>query len=184
MTTKTTNRWTLYAVFGVTIVPLMLAMLMYFNLWGVPDGRTNFGQLLLPPKDIQQAQLVDEKQTPWSQASADKRWLLVYLTPADCAQPCEEATHLLRQINVALGKEAHRVTRLLVNQQGQFNQKFEADYPALIQLKSLSQETFEAGEGIYIVDPLGNIMMYYSTDFVGKELLKDLKKLLRTSNIG
>jgi hypothetical protein len=34
------------------------------------------------------------------------------------------------------------------------------------------------------VDPLGNIMMYYSKDFVGKELLKDLKKLLRTSNIG
>jgi hypothetical protein len=35
-----------------------------------------------------------------------------------------------------------------------------------------------------VVDPLGNIMMHYNTDFVGKELLKDLKKLLRTSNIG
>ena len=61
MTTKKTNRWTLYAVFAVTAVPLMFAMLMYFNLWGVPDGRTNFGQLLLPPNELQQAQLVDRK---------------------------------------------------------------------------------------------------------------------------
>jgi len=27
-------------------------------------------------------------------------------------------------------------------------------------------------------------MMYFGTGFVGKKLLKDLKKLLRTSNIG
>ena len=97
---------------------------------------------------------------------------------------CQEATHLLRQINVALGKEAHRVTRLLVNQQGEFSEQLQTDFPALIQLKSLSVEAFTAGEGVYVVDPLGNIMMHYNTDFVGKELLKDLKKLLRTSNIG
>ncbi len=184
MTTKKTNRWTLYAVFGVTALPLMFAMLMYFNLWGVPDGRTNFGQLLLPPNELQQAQLVDQDELLWSQSESEKRWLVVYLTQRNCAQSCQEATHLLRQINVALGKEAHRVTRLLVNQQGEFSEQLQAKFPALIQLKSLSVETFTAGEGVYIVDPLGNIMMHYSTEFVGKELLKDLKKLLRTSNIG
>jgi hypothetical protein len=72
----------------------------------------------------------------------------------------------------------------LVNQQGGINEQTKTDYLALIQLKSLSLEPFELGQGIYVVDPLGNIMMYYSKDFVGKELLKDLKKLLRTSNIG
>jgi cytochrome oxidase Cu insertion factor (SCO1/SenC/PrrC family) len=184
MTTKTNNRWTLYAVFGVTVVPLMFAMLMYFNLWGVPDGRTNFGQLLLPPNELEQAQLVDQETMPWSQVETDKRWLVVYLTDGGCAQSCQEATHLLRQINVALGKEAHRVTRLLVNQKDGFNEQLQISYPALIQLKSLSVEVFEKGEGVYFVDPLGNIMMYYGKDFVGKELLKDLKKLLRTSNIG
>ncbi|MCO4836965.1 MAG: hypothetical protein KC426_02570 [Oceanospirillaceae bacterium] len=184
MTTKTNNRWTLYAVFGVTAVPLMFAMLMYFNLWGVPEGRTNFGELLLPPNDIQQAQLVDQESMPWSQIDLDKRWLVVYLSPKDCDQSCKEANHLLRQIHTAVGKESHRITRILVNSQGNFNDQLQLDYPALVLLKSLSLETFEKGEGIYIVDPLGNMMMYYSTGFEGKELLKDLKKLLRTSNIG
>jgi hypothetical protein len=184
MTTKTNNRWTLYAVFGVTVVPLMFAMLMYFNLWGVPEGRTNSGELLLPPNDLIQAQLVDQDSMPWSQADLDKRWLVVYLTQKECDQSCQEATHLLRQIHTAVGKEAHRITRILVNSQGDFNEQLQLDYPALIQLQSLSLETFEKGEGIYIVDPLGNMMMYFGTGFVGKKLLKDLKKLLRTSNIG
>lgn len=184
MTTKKTNRWTLYAVFGVTIVPLLFAMVMYFNLWGVPDGRTNFGQLLLPPNDLTQAQLVDQEQSEWSQLEADKRWLVVFLPNGQCTKACEETMHLLRQINVALGKEAHRVSRILVNQDGVVSEPLQQRYPALIQLQSLSAEAFVAGEGIYIVDPLGNIMMHYNTDFVGKELLKDLKKLLRTSNIG
>ena len=72
MSTKKTNRLTLYAVFCVTAVPLAIAMVMYFNLWGVPDGRTNFGQLLLPPNQLKQTQLVNEKAVPWSQEDADK----------------------------------------------------------------------------------------------------------------
>ena len=184
MSNKKSNRFTLYAVFGVTAVPLMIAIVMYFNLWAVPDGRTNFGQLLLPPNQIHQVQLLQENDTPWSQEGAGKRWLAVYLTPQNCDQSCQEATHLLRQINIALGKEAHRVTRLLVRQAGSFDSQLKQDYPALVQLKSQVSDAFKMGEGIYLVDPLGNIMMYYSKDFVGKELLKDLKKLLKNSNIG
>ena len=184
MSAKKTNRFTLYAVFGVTAVPLMIAIVMYFNLWAVPDGRTNFGQLLLPPNQLQQVQLLDENEMPWSQKEAEKRWLVVYLTSNNCDKSCQEATHLLRQINIALGKEAHRVTRLLVRQTGVLNAQLQQEYPALIQLTSSVTEVFKKGQGIYLVDPLGNIMMYYSKDFVGKELLKDLKKLLKNSNIG
>ena len=149
MSTKKTNRLTLYAVFCVTAVPLIIAMVKYFNLWGVPDGRTNFGQLLLPPNQLQKTQLVDKMGATWSQEEADKRWLVIYLTPQECDQACQEATHLLRQINVALGKEAHRVTRFLVNQKGTYNEQLKKDYPALIQLTSQTTEFFEMGEGIY-----------------------------------
>ncbi len=184
MSSNKSNRFTLYAVFAVTAVPLVIAMIMYFNLWAVPEGRTNFGELLLPPEQLQDAQLQGADQLEWSQEQADKRWLMVYVTQQECLESCAEAIHLIRQIHVALGKEAHRVTRLVVNQQGQDEAQLVIDYPALIQLKSLAPDTFINGQGIYLVDPLGNIMMHYGVDFVGKELLKDLKKLLKTSNIG
>lgn len=184
MSSNKSNRFTLYAVFAVTAIPLMIAMIMYFNLWAVPDGRTNFGELLLPPQELQDAQLQTADSSDWSQLEANKRWLVVYLAQPECLADCVEATHLLRQIHVALGKEAHRVTRLMVNQQGQDKIQMAVDYPALIQLESLVPSTFVKGAGIYLVDPLGNIMMHYDFDFVGKELLKDLKKLLKNSNIG
>jgi len=184
MSSNKSNRFTLYAVFAVTAIPLMIAMIMYFNLWAVPDGRTNFGELLLPPQQLQDAQLHTSDSSDWSQQEADKRWLVVYLAQPECLAACAEATHLLRQIHVALGKEAHRVTRLIVNQQGQDKTQMALDYPALIQLESLAPDTFIKGHGIYLVDPLGNIMMHYGFDFAGKELLKDLKKLLKNSNIG
>ncbi len=106
------------------------------------------------------------------------------MTCSDGDNSCEEATRLLRQITIALGKEGHRVARLLVQQTGALNAQLQQGYPALIQLTSSATEVFNKGQGIYLVDPLGNIMMYYSKNFVGKELLKDLKKLLKNSNIG
>jgi hypothetical protein len=88
MTTKKTNPWTLYAVFGITAIPLMIAMVMYFNLWGVPNGRTNFGELLLPPNQLEQTQLVDEKAEPWSQEEADKRLRLLWVRKPIVLRAC------------------------------------------------------------------------------------------------
>ncbi len=38
--------------------------------------------------------------------------------------------------------------------------------------------------GAYIVDPLGNLVLWYPYDNVGKPLLEDLKRLLKVSQIG
>ena len=38
--------------------------------------------------------------------------------------------------------------------------------------------------GVYIVDPLGNVVLRYSHEQVGKPLLDDLKHLLKVSQIG
>ena len=35
-----------------------------------------------------------------------------------------------------------------------------------------------------VVDPLGNVIFYFSLEQVGGDLLGDLKRLLRLSNIG
>jgi hypothetical protein len=38
--------------------------------------------------------------------------------------------------------------------------------------------------GIYIVDPLGNLVFHYALDAAGKPVLQDLKRLLKVSQIG
>jgi hypothetical protein len=41
-----------------------------------------------------------------------------------------------------------------------------------------------ASQRVYIVDPLGNLMMYYQPDADARGMLKDLQKLLKFSKIG
>jgi hypothetical protein len=37
---------------------------------------------------------------------------------------------------------------------------------------------------VYLIDPLGNLMMSYAADARPKGMLEDLKKLLRLSHVG
>jgi hypothetical protein len=41
-----------------------------------------------------------------------------------------------------------------------------------------------AADRVYLIDPLGNLMMCYSVDARPKGMLEDLKKLLRLSHVG
>ena len=38
--------------------------------------------------------------------------------------------------------------------------------------------------GIYIIDPLGNLVFFYPVDAPPEDVLKDLKRLLKVSQIG
>ncbi len=40
------------------------------------------------------------------------------------------------------------------------------------------------GNQVFIIDPLGNLIMGYQAEQPGGDLLDDLKKLLKASNIG
>jgi len=59
-----------------------------------------------------------------------------------------------------------------------------SEYPNMQLVQITNADILSQGAGIYVVDPLGNIMMFYAFEQIGKPMLKDMKKLLRTSNIG
>jgi hypothetical protein len=42
----------------------------------------------------------------------------------------------------------------------------------------------ENQSSIFLIDPLGNVILKYDEEFQGKKLLKDIKKLLKLSRIG
>jgi len=115
-----------------------------------------------------------------------------------CDKVCEHALYLARQVNVGLGKDASRVQRALLvsgnNLAEESRALIERDYPRLLVI-FYQPGLVEAGLGpaiggrdiqghIFLCDPNGNIMMYYTAAQGGKEILEDLKHLLKISNIG
>lgn len=194
------SRLKLLGMFAVGAVPVILAMLMYFGQVGVPTGRTNHGELVLPPLDAAALVGID------TSLDTENPWTLLTLSAGNCDERCQENLYKIQQVNIALGRDAKRVRHMLLvasadpaqsapqRDEAQLRDELQLrDYPQL-QVRGVSQEQVEqvfapragtpAGHAVYIVDPLGNLMMRYAPEQSGNDLLDDLKKLLRVSKIG
>ena len=56
--------------------------------------------------------------------------------------------------------------------------------PAAAPLLALLPDGGSAEPRVYLIDPLGNLMMFYDADVKPKGMLEDIKRLLRLSSIG
>jgi cytochrome oxidase Cu insertion factor (SCO1/SenC/PrrC family) len=100
----------------------------------------------------------------------------------------------LHQLRIALGKDRNRVNlALIVDQQCQikdihdFSKYVLTEQQYTLLQSNLSQagdKNFVANDKIYLIDPLGNLFMYYTNTTNPMNILKDLKKVLEVSQIG
>jgi hypothetical protein len=184
-----TGRLQLLLIAAVFAVPLALAAWMYyFDSSLVPESGSNKGALLLPIISI-------SDQLPQSQlhSIAPKQWLLLYANDYACGDDCEQALLRLRQSRLMLGKDMQRVARvflhgdsvpdtvLLNEQHAGLITMTDKDLAVLLEEKRPTE--LRAG-GCYLIDPLGNLVMYFPPNLDPKEMVGDIKHLLKLSHIG
>lgn len=189
----------LWAIILVAATPVILASVMYFGKFGIPQGSTNKGTLVLPPISSEQADVKrpDDATDAFTQIDGKQKWLMLIVGDGTCDKRCIEGLYLTRQVNIALGKEAGRVTRLLLTDEPnpelvsalqEHPKLLSSDYDAKqrenLETVLAEYEVQLKPYDILIMDPLGNIMMHYSDNHSGKDILEDLKRLLKVSKIG
>ena len=182
------NRISLLIIFSIGLGPLLLAYIIYlFFPHLLPSVTTNNGQLILPPISSEALGI----------RLKDSKWSLIIPVGDVCDEECERRFYLARQVNVALGKEAGRVKRIvlaLTNNTSATLEVLMEKYKGLelvrvtdeivdSEFKDVLSDVIDGGY-ILLMDPNGNIMMYYSLDKAGKPMLLDLKHLLKVSGIG
>jgi cytochrome oxidase Cu insertion factor (SCO1/SenC/PrrC family) len=172
--------------------PLLVAFLLYYGVesWR-PAGRTNHGELIDPPRPLSVSQLTSASGAVLGDQFLQGKWSLVYIGDGRCDTRCREALTLMRQTRLALNDDLTRVQRVFLTTgsccEGAY---LTAEHAGLIVAQpiasgSLIEQFPDAHSGrIYVVDPLGNLMMSYAPDAPQKGLLEDLKKLLKLSHIG
>lgn len=114
-----------------------------------------------------------------------------------CEAPCQAQAHLLKQVHTTLAKDAKRVQRVLLvpgHLQAEAFASLQTQYPDLIILGGADAETAnftsqfsvngQVTGNVYLVDPLGNLMMSYSKNQDPKGMQTDLKRLLKNSWAG
>ena len=168
--------------------PLALATWMYYSGALTPEGRTNSGTLLQPVVPLSDA-------LPGSPLHVhnDGHWVLLYANDGACDEACEYSLYTLRQSRLMLGREMDRLVRvflhgdtppdtvLLAEEHAGLVALQDDDLNAL--LDSARPADLAAG-GYYLVDPLGNLVMYFRPDIDPQAMVEDLKHLLELSRIG
>ena len=98
----------------------------------------------------------------------------------------------MRQVRLAQGKEMGRVERaFLITDKAPLTPKKLAPYDGTRLLRAGGKgvlENFPAAgpraAHIYLVDPLGNVILRYPRDPDPRRMIKDLQRLLKVSRIG
>lgn len=185
----TAARLQLLLIALVFIGPLVLAAWLYFGGRALqPEGRTNHGELLEPIVSIRDA----APGSPLHEHN-DGRWLLIYLNESVCDAACEYSLYTLRQSRLMLGKEMDRLGRVFLHGESLPDTVFLADeHEGLVALSDSRviallhdkrPAALSAG-GYYLVDPLGNLVMYFSPETEPGDMVEDIKRLLKFSRIG
>ena len=173
---------------AIFLGPLVLAAWMYFAGALAPEGRTNNGVLLQPV-----VRLTDALPESPLHEHNDGHWVLLYANDGPCDDGCKYALYTLRQSRLMLGREMDRLVRVFLHGDSPPDTVWLADEhkglvtlqdDALQALLQSKQPADLAGGGYFLVDPLGNLILYFRPDIDPQAMIDDIKHLLELSRIG
>jgi cytochrome oxidase Cu insertion factor (SCO1/SenC/PrrC family) len=192
------SRAQVWIVVALFFAPLALAFLLYYGGSGWrPPGSTNHGELISPPRPLPSVALPTPGGAPLAPETWHGKWTLLYVGDGRCDGRCRAALVLMRQTRLALNKDMTRVQRIFLATGNCCDRAYlDAEHPGLTlaladndagaTLLAVFPDAGPATDGsIYVVDPLGNLMMRHQPEPPPAEgLLEDLRKLLKLSHIG
>ena len=184
------GRVKLLALAAFFALPVLAGYIAYFFDW-VPGSAANYGALIAA-RPLSQATLEGADGRPFRLSELHGKWLLVQFDSGACDAYCERKLYFMRQVRKALGKDMPRVERVWLLTDAQPPKRalldaVEGTYLARTGASAIAGEfpaEQAASDHIYLVDPLGNLMMRYPRDPDPSRMLKDLQRLLRVSRIG
>lgn len=183
------SRKPLWWVAAACIAPFIASFVAYY--FYQPDGRMNYGELMadkqLPAVSLK---LTDGKDFSLSQLQG--KWLFVTVDDAACNAYCEKKLWQIRQVRKTQGKYPERIERIwLIADGGQPAQRLRTEFAGTWMVNAAGSAVLDAlphagarTDHIYLVDPLGNLVLRYPRDADPSRMKKDLERLLKVSRIG
>jgi len=196
------NKRIMLLLFVMFAAPILLAVFVFNT---DPSGKyatKNRGNLITPAVELKNIELkfIDSKK-PYKLVEQEHQWLMVFVGAGECDVNCKRQLVVMRQTRLAQGGEFTRVNRLYVIQDKQsekFMKEVKAFHPdmdivtgskqqlenVVTQFTLADKVNVGTSNRIYIVDPIGNLMMYYELNAEASDIAKDLTRLLKVSQMG
>lgn len=198
------SMWPLYAILLMALAPVVAALLAYFapQLGLRPEGHNNYGELLEPQRPMPSASalpLTTLDGQAFDLESLRGQWILISADGAACPESCVRKLFILRNSHASQGKNVERLSRVwFITDDAEVPQQIldayvgthmlRAEPEALAAFLTADRQGPEAVQALrdhmWIIDPLGNLMMQFPPDADPIEVRDDIVKLLKRSRIG
>jgi len=180
------------AILLVCAAPVIASYFAYYVVR--PEGRTNYGELLLPLQGVDGLAAGGPDGRPFTLAQFRGKWVMLTVDSGACAKACEDKLYSMRQVRLTTGKDRDRVERLLLltdaaalpaeiarEHEGMHVARAQADAVARL-FPAAAQAS--VSDHIFVVDPLGNLVMRFPKAADPNRMKKDIAKMLRVSRVG
>ena len=176
--------------------PLALSFYLYYGAGGWrPGGHVNRGELIEPARPLPALALPLLSAGRTEPQFLRRKWTYLMVQQGACDEPCQRRLYDTRQVRLALDREMNRVQRVLIASADCCDlEALHEAHPDLIAVENtaaaqpllalLPDGGAQHAHRVYLVDPLGNLMMLYPLDATPKGMLQDMKRLLQLSQIG
>ncbi len=177
------SRALLLLLFALFFAPVVAAIFMNSSWWdGRIEATKNRGILVQPVVSLSALSFTASDASPWTFAQSDGRWVLFIIeNDSGCDDACNQGLDKAQQMHRALGDHRENLQRV------RFTFGAETvnsdDWLSIVDDSNALQVMISnplIGE-LYLVDPLGNLMMRYPANKTARDILKDLERLLKYS---
>jgi hypothetical protein len=178
----TRSRRMLLLLVALFFVPLAAAFLAYYSGWR-PAGSTNHGELLQPIRQL----------PPAFAEPLTGKWALAWVGDGACDNDCQTALVFARQTRLSLAADTNRVKWVLLSTDHCCNREYlDSAQKGIVTLDAATDRAAllavlpgqDLAHSLFVIDPLGNIVLRYDVRNNPRGLLEDIKKLLKLSHIG
>ncbi|MFT3850315.1 MAG: hypothetical protein QM739_17065 [Propionivibrio sp.] len=180
-------RYTLALLIALFVLPFLAGTALFWSGWR-PERSGNHGDLIQPPRSLPAAGLTYADGSP-ADAALRGHWLLVLAVDGACDAACRAALQQMTQVHRALNKEQDRLRRVLITTAAAHTlDDVQPTFPDLVataitpDARTTWMSAFDvSGQTLFIVDPMGNVIMRYADPTATRGVLKDLERLLKYS---
>ncbi|MEM9531041.1 MAG: hypothetical protein AAGA23_08980 [Pseudomonadota bacterium] len=160
------GRGTLILIFALFLAPVLAAVFLNstFSDWR-PGSTRNYGQLITPVIPLA------NELPPRVTGSDTPPWQLLWPRRLSCGDECAAQLAELERIRQTLGRHRDKLEIALLPE------GVPDTAPLLAALRARELDP----ESLYLIDPLGNLMMAYTQPVDATGLRKDLDRLIRHS---
>lgn len=187
------GRWKLLLVLLVCASPLIFSYLTYYVI--KPTGRSNYGALIDPRQyPIPALGTVGLDGKPLALEAYKGKWIMLQVSPGECPQACKDQLVAMRQLRLMQGKGMERIERVwLITDEAPLDTmlmkvvdgtRYLRVKPELVKAWLPVEQGGDVNDHLYLIDPLGNLMMRFPKNADPQKVKKDMAKLLKASAIG